>query len=67
MDEKEKDFVKEYKELLQTHNVSLCVKTWSDEYGNHTDITFKENGKYCNINYCPDTMRQNKGRCGMGG
>jgi len=66
MDSKEEEFINEYENLLRKYNVVLKKETWSDEYGNHSNISFIENGKYCNINYCPDVMITNLGRRGMG-
>lgn len=64
--EQEKHFVKEYKDLLEKHNVSLTVKKWSDEWGNHVDICFRELGTYCHINYSPEKNTIDRGHIGMG-
>ena len=64
--EKEVSFEEEYKALLKKYNVKLVSSPWSDEWGEHTDITFKECGKYCNINYHPDLKENARRYCGMG-
>jgi hypothetical protein len=65
--EKEKAFEKEYEQLLKKYDVYLLLETYNDEWGDHSELSFREKGKYCNINYSPDFQERNRGRCGMGG
>ena len=64
--EKEEAFIKEYEALLKKYNVELHLYKWGDEWGNHLDISFKESGRYCNINYIPKIERHDDGYRGMG-
>lgn len=66
MNEKTKQFEKEYKELMKKHNVILVVDKWSDEFGAHTTICYKERSTYCNISYTPEKKIINSGYQGMG-
>ena len=66
MNNKECEFQKEYNELLSKYNVSLLVNNWSDEYGSHSDLIFKEIGEYCSMSYHPKYNILNNGHKGMG-
>ena len=65
--EKETAFVAEYKALLEKYNVKLVVSPWGDEYGEHTDISFVERGKYRSIRYRPEYKESKREYHGMGG
>jgi hypothetical protein len=64
--DREKEFIKEYEALIGKYNVKLVANRWSDEWGDHIDISFEETGKYCNINYSPEVCIESDGYCGMG-
>ncbi len=64
---KESDFKKEYDELLAKYNVSLRLESFRDEWGIHNKILIKEKGSYCNINYSPSFVSEDKAYRGMGG
>lgn len=64
---KEKAFASAYKDLVERFGVVLIIQTNSDEYGRYATPMFKEQGKYCNINYTPEYEEYDRGYSGMGG
>jgi len=63
--EKELAFIKDYKNLIEKHNVKLVLKTHFDEFGQHTAVAFLENGDNCGINFFPESEYRNLGYYGI--
>lgn len=65
--EREIAFESEYNALLEKYNLKLVVSPWDDEWGEHIEIAFVEDGKYPNIKYFPKHEKSARKYCGMGG